>query len=60
MTERCVMCGRADGVRSHCPRRRGWVVCRMCCIRGGKDAPSGHRCPFWTLCGATDLSQWEG
>jgi hypothetical protein len=53
----CTLCGSRDGLRSRCPRREGFVICRTCCIEA--KGLNGPQCPWWDLCGATDLRQWE-
>jgi len=51
------LCGRDDGIRACCPKLEGRVVCRTCCWT--KKGLEGPECPWWDLCGATDLRQWE-
>jgi len=57
MAERCLLCGSDYGIRSHCPKLKGAVVCRDCCRT--KEGLEGPACPWWELCTATDLRQWE-
>ena len=57
MADRCLLCGSEDGIRSSCPKLKGQTVCRDCC--NDRDSLDGHKCPWWELCSATDLRQWE-
>jgi hypothetical protein len=57
MAAKCSLCGSDDGIRSLCPKSRGRVVCRDCCL-SSEELP-GLECPWWDLCTATDLRQWR-